>query len=272
MRWAVHGLIPMDAVAVLYGAAYTGKTGLTVHLVSCLVSGSKFFGRDVEPMAVCYLALENVLDVKAHILAVQKERDPGWTWPRLLAISDKNVDLGRRVDADSIVADIHRMTGGAPAVLIVDALLDVIGDRDITSNAELGPVMRNVHAIAQGIHGPVVIVHHSNRTAEKAVLGASVILTRADVHLRVEAAKKGSIWMAEKVKGGTKTGPHAFGFRPVLLGQNSSGQEVSSCVVVEQGPAKATTKPKDAGSTMQKQSSTASPALESESARLPRRL
>ncbi len=269
MRWAVHGLIPMGSVTLLYGPAYSGKTGLTVHLASCLVSGAAFFGRAVEPMPCFYVALENVQDVQAHVAAVRTAHGAGWTWPRLLALTDRATDLGRRGDADGIASDIHLMTGGAPAALIVDALLDGIGDRDITSNVDLGPVMRNAHAIARSICGPVILVHHANRTAERTVLGASIILTRADVHLRVEEGKTGSVWTAEKVKGGVRQPAESFAFRSVPLGQNSAGQTVSSCVLVEQGPVvkKAKAKPETAA----RKASAPAPSSASAS-RLPRRL
>lgn len=275
MRWAVQGLIPMGSVALLYGAAYSGKTGLAVHLASCLVSGTSFFGRAVEPMPCFYLALENIQDVQAHVLAVQQAKGAGWRWPRLLALTDKATDLGRRGDADHIATDIRRMAGERPAALIVDALLDGVGDRDITSNVELWPVMRNVHIIAESIRGPVILVHHANRTAERTVLGASVILTRADTHIRVEETKGGSIWTAEKVKGGVRQPAESFAFRAVPLGRNGAGQDVSSCVLVEQGPVKTKAKA-TSGQTATRTGSTASassPAPSSAPApRLPRRL
>ncbi|MCR5257651.1 MAG: hypothetical protein K6E40_05795, partial [Desulfovibrio sp.] len=96
-----------------------------------------------------------------------------------------------------------------------------------------GPVMRHCHDIVASIGGPVVLVHHANRSLEKGVLGASVILTRSDVHLRVEEATGGSNWKAEKVKGGMKSDWRGFTFRDIPLGTNAAGQSVSSCVIVE---------------------------------------
>ncbi len=272
LRWAVQGIIPMDSVVLLYGSAYTGKSTLAVHLATCLVSGSTFFGRVAEALPVFYLALENIQDVQAHVVAFQKVQAPGWTWPRPLALSGRAADLGNETDMKALAADICQMTGGASAALIVDALLDGISDRDVTSNADMAAVMRNAHVLAEAIHGPVIFIHHANRTAEKTVLGASVILTRADVHIRVEESKGGSCWTAEKVKGGTKIPPHAFAFRPVPLGMNAMGQEISSCVIIEQGPVKASVKAKSKGTESARQKE--SPALATLStpvARLPRR-
>ncbi len=236
MRWTVQGIIPMDSVVVLYGSAYTGKSTLAVHLATCLASGMPFFGHVTEGLSVFYLALENLLDVQAHVLAVQAEKGAEWTWPWTFALSGRSADLGSETDMRALAADVRRITGGAPAALIVDALLDGIDGRDITSNADMATVMRHAHDLVDAIHGPVILVHHANRTAEKSVLGASVILTRADVHIRVEASKNGSTWTAEKVKGSMRVPPCGFGFKSVPLGQNSVGQAVSSCVVIEQGP------------------------------------
>ncbi len=235
MNWAVHELIPMDSVAVLYGSSYAGKSTLAVHLASCFVSGAPFFGRTARLMPCFYLALENVRDVKAHVLAAMKQ---GAAWTQTLAISGQHVDLGDAGETDALAAEIRRLSGGVPSALIIDALLDGIGSRDVTSNADMGPVMRHVHAIAEAIGGPVILVHHANRTAEKTVLGASVILTSADVHVRIEGSKAGSSWEAEKVKGAVRIEPRTFGFRSVPLGRNGAGQDVSSCVIVEQGTAK----------------------------------
>ncbi|MCR5258713.1 MAG: AAA family ATPase [Desulfovibrio sp.] len=233
MRWAVQGLIPMDAVALLYGANYTGKSTLAGHLGHCFVSAADFFGHRVEGMPCFYLALENVKTIREQTLAYQRTQGAGWIWPRPFALSDRTVDLGRESDANAIAEDIRKMSDGGPAALIIDALLDGIGDRDIVSNYDMGPVMRHCHDIVASIGGPVILVHHANRSLEKGVLGASVILTRSDVHLRVEEAKGGSNWQAEKVKGGTKLGWQGFSFRDIPLGTNVAGQPVSSCVILE---------------------------------------
>ena len=223
----------LTSVSVLYGSAYTGKSALAVHLAACLASGTAFFGRATEALPVFYLALENIQDVQAHVLAIQMERGTGWTWPRPLALSGREADLGNETDMKALAADIRRMTGGAPAALLVDALLDGIDGRDITSNADMAAVMKNAHALVAAILGPLGFIHHANRTMERSVLGASVILTRADVHIRVDEARGGANWKADKVKGAKRIEEQGFSFKEVSLGLNSAGQSVSSCVIVE---------------------------------------
>ena len=118
-------------------------------------------------------------------------------------------------------------------------------------NEDMNIVMKRLHELAEKCHGPIIVLHHANRTEEKTPLGATCILSRSDVLIRVEGRTVGAAWKAEKVKGGQKTDWHPFYFQRVGLGTNADGQEMTSCVLVE-GTAPKTPKAKPSKSTPQK--------------------
>ncbi len=252
IRWLVSDLIPMNAVVLLYGESYSGKTGLAVHLVRCVAQGLPFFGRATLRLPAVYIALENGDDADAHLRAVQAdERADGslWKWPDTVAFSDRSIDLTNSADVFHLIQDVKKIAPNG-AMIVVDALLDGIGTGNIVLNEVMNPVMQKLHEIAVKCSGPVVVLHHANRTEERSPLGATCILSRSDVHIKVEPRARGAVWKAEKVKGSTRTDWHAYRFQRVDLGTNADGQKMTSCVVVED--AEATPKAKASKSAPQK--------------------
>ncbi len=235
IRWLVYNLIPMNAVVLLYGESYSGKTGLAIHLLRCVALGIPFFGMATLRMPVVYIALENGDDADAHLRAVQaheRAHVSTWTWPDTVAFSDRAVDFTSSADVIHLVQDVTRIAPNG-AMIVVDALLDGIGAGNIVLNELMNPVMKRFHELVKKCCGPVIVLHHANRTEDHTPLGATCILSRSDVHIKVEARTHGSAWKAEKVKGAGKLDWHPFSFQRVVLGINSDGQEMASCVLVE---------------------------------------
>ncbi len=245
--YAVEGLLATDALAVIYGVPYSGKSGLTSHLAQCIVLGASFFGRSVvRAMPVFYVAVEGAADVRLHFRAVEvvaRRTQPDWSWPAGMgAVLDAPLDLTDESSVDGLSAFVQRHAPDGAAV-VIDVLLQAIGNADITDNADMLSVMRRLRRLGQACRGPVIVVHHANRTEARSILGATAILASADVHIRVEPGngKTPHTWAAEKIKGGKPVSAQPFRFEAVSLGLNGLGQEETSCIVVPV-PAEATTK------------------------------
>ncbi len=241
--YVVEGLLATDALAVIYGVPYSGKSGLTSHLAQCLVLGVPFFGKAVvRAMPVFYVAVEGAADVRLHFRAAEiaaRRTQPDWSWPAGMgAVLDVPLDLTDESSVDGLSAFVQRHAPDGAAV-VIDVLLQAIGNADITDNADMLSVMRRLRRLGQACRGPVIIVHHANRTEARSILGATAILASADVHIRVESSAGGkpACWIAEKVKGATPVPPQPFRFEAVSLGQNGLGQEETSCIVVPVPPA-----------------------------------
>lgn len=193
VSWIVESLIP-EGLTLLAGKPKLGKSWLALQLGYAVATGGEFLGRQAEPGAVLYAALEdNHRRLKSRLQKTRQTNDC-WPeklefateWPRLDARGLEALDswLGRNPDAKLIIIDTLatvRPTGNAN---------EKIYQADYAA-------LRGLHGLANKLGIAIVVVHHVRKAEAEdpfdTVSGSTGLTGAADATLILSSTPKGKV-------------------------------------------------------------------------------
>ena len=82
--------------------------------------------------------------------------------------------------------------------------------------------------------GLVVIVTHTGKDVSRGMAGSNTLFGKLDAAILVESIEGNRRWRSDKVKDGKDDGEFNSALRPVFLGIDSDGDEITSCVIEPQ--------------------------------------
>lgn len=178
-RWLVERLIPAETINMLVGSPGTGKSLFVVDLCCCVVTGTRFMGRDVRAGRVMYLAAEDGWRRVAKRLRAWAEGqgvDPEalndfyvLPSPLQIAAGEGQQDQGDAVIAawQQLQADIETID---PVLVVLDPLVDIHAGLDENKSGEMANLLRLLRRLVRGQDRAMLITHHD----KKGVLEPSV--------------------------------------------------------------------------------------------------
>ncbi|WP_233881028.1 AAA family ATPase [Paraburkholderia flagellata] len=228
MSWLVHGVLPREGLATLYGAPGSGKSFLTLDLSAAIAQGREdWFGYGLTGAPVVYVALEGGAGFRQRLQAWQAHH--GCELPERLRFVMQELDLRADVSdlAEAIVA-----AGGASGLVVIDTLAHSMGIFDENSPSEMTALVSKCGELQRLTGGAVLLVHHSGKDPAKGERGHSALRGALDCSLEVKHEGGVHRWKVSKAKDGADGGETYFDLRRVALDVDDSGREASSCVVV----------------------------------------
>lgn len=97
----------------------------------------------------------------------------------------------------------------------------------------MGTIVASAQCLQRKTDGLIVLIHHTGKDRSRGQRGHSSLLAALDASIEVRNSPHGRVWVADKVKDGASGHRGAFDLRPIKLGDDSDGDAVTSCVVVE---------------------------------------
>jgi hypothetical protein len=225
--YLIKGLIPREGLAVIWGPSKCGKTFWVFDLMMHVALGWLYRGRAVEAGTVVYIACEGERGLAARKEAFRTAR---------LALEDPpfyllttRLDLQGQID--TLVADIAAQIPDGPcAAIVLDTLNRSIRgseskDEDMSAYIAAADVLRDRFKCA------VVIIHHCG-VNDARPRGHTSLTGAVDAQIAVKRNPAGQIvCVLEWMKDGPE-GAEIFSLLKVVnLGEDDTGEEVSSCVV-----------------------------------------
>jgi hypothetical protein len=93
--------------------------------------------------------------------------------------------LSSRLDGDESVSEIAYLAGKYDAGLVIlDSLVDFLGEVDENSNVEMGKAAERLRAIAETVGG-VLVIHHTPKNNAQTPRGATALRNGVDVNIIV---------------------------------------------------------------------------------------
>jgi hypothetical protein len=232
--WAVKGLLPQTGLAVCYGPSGAGKTFLLLDLVCAIAEGAEWFGHRSAKAPVIYLCLEGAPGFVSRIRAWEAARKRGL--PELVRCSVQEFDLHDEEAVEALVRSVLGLTcclpaGLAPPIVVIDTLNRATVGADENSSVSMGESIGACTRISEGIGGLVVLGHHSGKDMERGMRGHNSLAAAADAVLLVRRSGQKRTWDAQKVKDGQDGVSGTFELESVVVGHDSDGEQVTSCVV-----------------------------------------
>ncbi|MEL7178492.1 MAG: helicase RepA family protein [Pseudomonadota bacterium] len=234
-NYLMKGWLDRRCQSILYGASNAGKTFVVLDMAMHVAANLPWRGHRVRGGAVLYIAAEGQAGINNRIAAIKADK------PDLadadLDVLPSTVDLYGSQDA---LAICEAISGPPPVLIIVDTLARAMGGGDENTAKDAAVFLANCKLIEEATGAHVMVVHHSGKDSDKGARGSSAFRGAVDTEISVTADGKIE---SHKQRDQPKPDPLYFSLRPVVLGVDEDGEEVTSAVVDAADPPKATKKP-----------------------------
>lgn len=230
--WLIKGVLPKADLVVLYGESGSGKSFIVTDIALAMARGVAWRGLRTRACRVLYVVAEGgggyVSRLQAY--AAHHQVDLG-NLP--FGILHAAPNLTKPEDVAAVVASV-KAWGGAD-VVIVDTFAQVTAGANENAGEDMGLALANARAIGRAAGGTVILVHHAGKDATRGARGWSGIKAAADAELEVVKGEDGArVLRTTKQKDGRDDGQWGFRLADVWLGEDEEGDDVTSCVVVEE--------------------------------------
>ncbi len=230
----VKGVLHPGDLAVLYGPPAAGKTFAAIDLAYHIAHGKPYAGRRVRRAPVLYVGLEGQRGLRHRILACRDLFDSaGKMFARLTLHTPLGRDTGKGGERE-IVRHAQRLAkeaGQEVGLIVVDTLARAIAPDDENTAKDMSAFINRCSSIASATGAAILIVHHPGKDEGRGMRGSSVLLGACDATLRLAVNGGVRTLEAEKIKEASSGRLLNFRLRPVVLGTDDDGDEITTCVV-----------------------------------------
>ena len=197
----VDELLFTTGVTTLVAPSGHGKTTLALSIALAVATGGFFGGRPIKRRPVYWIAGEGQDDLRPMYEAWMKHHPncqvPEGCW------MEEPIDLSSNTETDKFISLLKEMP---PALIVTDALADMIGDLNEDKSQDMNRVYRNVWRVVRMNNGCFLIPHHAGWNKERE-RGSSAIRAKSDIVVQIVEfdVKGGTIELTHnKRRGGAK--------------------------------------------------------------------
>lgn len=225
-RYLVKGWLDRGVTAQLFGPWGAGKTFCALHMGVHIAAGKEWFGNRVRAGGVLYCGYEGHLALRKRLYALRLEY-PDWDWSIPFRVLPMTRPIGKAgSEGRSIIAQAMRaFPGGVPALIIIDPLRNALGGSDADPEFT-APYIEYAAEVARKAAATVLTVHHPGHSDGSRGRGDSAMDAAMDTVINVDGQK-----IAAKKQRDDAKGSLYYRLRPVVLGVDADGDNVSTCVV-----------------------------------------
>lgn len=238
-QWVIEGVIPDDAIGMLFGPSSGGKSFAALDIGLCIASGRDWHGREtMRSGGVIYVCGEGHQGIANRIRAWEKYHEvPVDDLPfRITRGPIRFIDDGdKKALLDAIEAEVGLLSG--VALIIVDTLNRNFGDGDENSTKDMTRFIDAITDIHKATGASILIVHHTGLTDGERARGNGSLKNACDFEIKhAMKSKEGDpekvfTLLGKKMKDGSEMAPVHFKLKTVTLGVDSRGKEYGSCAI-----------------------------------------
>jgi len=224
-RWRVQELIEETGIGVLYAPSGAGKTFASLDLACSIVRGLPWFGLDVAPGPVAYVAAEGTLSVRLRAYVMHHAIEPGELDGLRVLPSPVNLLDPYGPDADELIEALtaERARMGGLALVVIDTLNRVMPGGNENASEDMGAVIASAGRIKDACGCFVLFIHHSGKDESKGSRGHSSLKAAAECEIQIEHEAGGTrVVLATKVRDAEARRIGAFNLHPVEMGERVS--------------------------------------------------
>jgi len=231
----VKGVLHPGDVAALYGESGVGKTFAAIDLAYHVALGQPWHGRRVRQAPVLYVGLEGVRGLRHRIAAYRQHMGyAGRMLARLTIHAPLNkTEVGK--SGENIIIEQAKLLGRAAdkpvGLIIIDTLARAIAGDDENSARDMAAFVDRVSAIARETGAAVLVVHHPGKDGTRGMRGSYALFAACDAVIKISGNGDLRDVATEKVKEGMIGPLFSYTLKPVSLGTDEDGDEITSCTV-----------------------------------------
>jgi len=227
-EYLVKGILPATGISACYGPSGSGKSFLVSDLGINLSFGNDWYGRKSKKCPVTFVVLEGSGGFSKRLQAWEKNF--GETIPETFKVFVATFSLMNSSDITELVTEIKNR-GQSSGLVVIDTLNQASPGADENSSKDMGLIIQNAQRLARETSSHVMLVHHTGKDASKGLRGHSSLIAALDVAIEVKRDSSGRSWSINKSKDDADDGQYHFELKRIILGKDSDGDEISSCVI-----------------------------------------
>jgi len=155
--WLMPLWLTIDDVAILAGAAYSGKSTTAYALAYAISSGTPWLG--LQPASI------------GPVLIIDEEQGPRTATRLLLRMGNPNPNLllysanSLRLDSSESTATLEEIISDhQPKLIILDSIQQLFGATEENSATDTGLVYKTLFSWRDRFHCAILLIHHRNKT------------------------------------------------------------------------------------------------------------
>lgn len=204
-EWLIDGILPTEALAVLYGPPEACKTFLGLDWSLSIRSGQSWCGRTVKEGAVVYVYAEGKGKLKLRTRAWKQTYGVhGRVGVKFLTQAVRVLQQG---EAERLLRTIRRLPD-PPKFIVIDTLARCIQGGDENSAKDISGLIGVADRLREEFKATVLIIHHPGKSGEER--GSSALRGAADTMIEMTKKNGRIILSCEKQK-------DAAHFKAILL-------------------------------------------------------
>ncbi len=230
--WLIKGVLPAADIITIYGASGSGKSFVVLDLAAAIATGAPWRGCKARKGRVVIIAAEGAGGYGKRIKALAQHR----------GIPLADLDIGVIVVPPNLMeeGDVTELAASIKAVgdvsfVVVDTFAQVTPGANENTGEDMGRALANVRVLSDVTDATVGLVHHSGKDASKGARGWSGIKAAMDAEIEItrdENTGARAIRLS-KMKDGEDGTTWGFKLETILLGLDDDGDDITSCVAVE---------------------------------------
>ncbi len=238
--WLIKGVLPTSGLAAIYGPSRAGKSFLALEWCLRIAHGDEVLGLKTKKTGVAYCGVEAANGIRKR-LNVWMQENGREDDEAPFALIGRGVDFSspEAPDVDELIelltaADIEfRERGARLGVVVIDTLARATPGADENSGADMGAMLAAMERIADELGVVVIVVHHTGKDASRGARGHSSLFAALDTAIELQHDEEAGTRLIKLAKQKDDEDGRSWGFRlkRVVLGEDSDGDEVSSCVI-----------------------------------------
>jgi hypothetical protein len=230
-RSVIKKLFPTPSLAMVYGESGSGKTYFVGNAALCVASRDRdCLGMKTRHGLVVYIGAEAAASVEQRFAAQRSE----------LGIEDANLVLLsgpiNLLDRDFVRDLVGRLavlhaTQGPLAMVVIDTLAAAAPGGDENAAETMSEITSVGVRIRDLFDCVAVLVHHAGKDRQRGARGHSSLRAAVDVEIEVTHAQGLRCATVRKNRDGETDFEVPFRLRPIVLGKDEDGDDVTTCVV-----------------------------------------
>lgn len=231
-RYLAKGMIEQGSFTLIYGPSGSGKSFFTADLAQHIATGQSWRGKKVNQSLVVYVAseagasiLRRFIGWRDHRIAESSDRIP-------LAVLTRGPNLIFKQQVEDLRVQLAYMQDEAKMPIgwvVFDTLSRSMPGGDENKAEDMTEVISAADYLRDQFRAATGFVHHSGKDVERGARGHSSLFAAADCVLRVDER----VATVDKVRDGVAGERFPFSLQPIVLGQDSDGEDVTTCLLNE---------------------------------------
>ena len=222
--WVIKGILPEQAVALIYGVPGVGKSFVALDMALSIQSGEKWLDHAVSQGDVLYILAEGSVRVKKRLKAWKNKHGVNGSvgahfLPNAVQLTDPQ-------QLTELLNEIKRHHRRKYKRIVVDTLAMCLAGRDESGSVDMGLLVAAVDEIRRVTGATVLLVHHPGKDPRKGSRGHSSLLGAVDTEILLRMDNGVLTLTCKKQK-------DAEEFEPIRM---KLVKHLDSCVIAVAGP------------------------------------